>query len=435
MKRMIRRHSRDVTGIIVLFAIGLVTVGVILSRQSAALPSWVPFIGPDVVELHAELSTAQGVLPGQGHTVNLAGVRVGTITGLDLEDGVALVTMQVDREYAGLIHPDASLLLRPRTGLQDMVLEVDPGSGTEAIAEGATIPESSTAPNINVDEVLATLDADTRSYLKLLLAGGGQGLDGQAGELSAGLRRIEPTARDVARIGRALEGRRGAISRVVTAFRDLARELAAHDAELARFVSASATSLGAFAEQEASLRGAVRELPATLREARGALSETLGLSGELEPALRKLSPVASRTGPALEALAGFFGATTPVLADQIRPLTREIRPPVRELTDAAPALGRSASGLEGSGADLADLLDALAYNPAGTEEGYLFWLAWLSHNTGSLFTTRDANGPLRRGLVMLSCQTAGLAEGVAASRPFFRTAIDVTRLPVTEEVC
>ena len=47
---------------------------------------------------------------------------------MSLESGRAVVTMQVDNKYAALIHPDATLLLRPRTGLQDMTIEVDPGT-------------------------------------------------------------------------------------------------------------------------------------------------------------------------------------------------------------------------------------------------------------------------------------------------------------------
>ena len=48
--------------------------------------------------------------------MNIAGIKVGNITGVDLENGAAVVTMQIDNKYAPLIHPDASLLLRPAPG-------------------------------------------------------------------------------------------------------------------------------------------------------------------------------------------------------------------------------------------------------------------------------------------------------------------------------
>ena len=56
---------------------------------------------------------------------------------------------------------------------------------------------------MNVDEILAALDGDTRPYLKLLVAGAGKGLRGRGEDLNATLRRLEPLHRDLARVTRA----------------------------------------------------------------------------------------------------------------------------------------------------------------------------------------------------------------------------------------
>ena len=180
MKRAIREHLRDFVAIGVLIVLGLVTTGVILSQQSANLPSWLPFLGHDRFELKAQFSSAQAVTPGQGQTVNIAGIKVGQVTGVDLESGTAVVTMQIDNSYAPLIHPNASLLLRPRTGLQDMTIEIDPGSGNKQVNEGSTVPLAQTQPNVQPDQILASLDGDTRAYLQLLLQAAGKGLGGMA---------------------------------------------------------------------------------------------------------------------------------------------------------------------------------------------------------------------------------------------------------------
>ena len=66
--------------------------------------------------------------PGQGQSVDIAGIKVGEVSGVKLENGHAVVSMEVDNKYAPLIHTNASLLLRPKTGLNDMVVEVDPGT-------------------------------------------------------------------------------------------------------------------------------------------------------------------------------------------------------------------------------------------------------------------------------------------------------------------
>jgi hypothetical protein len=79
--------------------------------------------------------------------------------------------------------------------------------------------------------------------------------------------------------------------------------------------------------------------------------------------------------------------------------------------------------------ELNRFFDMLAYNPKGREgltgnaaqdkardEGYLYWFAWVSQNTTSLFSTSDAQGPLRRFVLFLNCTSirAQLAAQPAA---------------------
>lgn len=435
MRRAIRENYRDVIGIILLAAVGIAIGLVILFQQRASFPEWVPGVGEDRFELRAELTTAKAVTPGQGQTVNIAGATVGDITGVELEEGNAVITMALDSPYEELLHPDASVLLRPRTGLQDMTIELDLGNEPGSVEDGFTIPLSKTKPNVNVDEILATLDADTRSYLKLLLNGGGEGLGGRSRELSAGLRRLEPTIRDLARINAPLAKRRRNVSRAIHSFSLLSEELGRGERELSAFVDSSSSVLGAFAEQEVAIREALRELPSTLSETREALTASARLSRELTPALTELLPLAEALGPALEESRPFFKQTLAPIRDQLRPTSREIRKPVKHLKGLSKPLAPTVEGLKSGIKNLNRLLNVLAYDPPGAEEGYLFWFAWLGHNTNSLFTLQDAHGPLRRAIVLASCQTAGLAEGVTASRPFLLTAKELTRLVTTSEIC
>ncbi len=106
-------------------------------------------------------------------------MRVGDVGKVELHEGRARVRLDLDREHEDLVRRDATVLLRPRTGLKDMFLALDPGSRSEpAVPEGGTIRVSNTLPDVNSDEILAVLDADTRAYLKLLIGGAGKGLRG-----------------------------------------------------------------------------------------------------------------------------------------------------------------------------------------------------------------------------------------------------------------
>jgi phospholipid/cholesterol/gamma-HCH transport system substrate-binding protein len=439
VKHAIQRYSRDFVAIVILALIGLATLFVILSQQASALPSWFPILGQDTVELRAEFETAQAVTPGQGQSVNMAGVKIGDVGGVELEDGLAVVTLDVDPKYAGLIHEDASALLRPRTGLQDMTVEVDPGTeNTDSVEEGATISSASTKPNVNVDQILASLDGDTQAYLKLLLAGGAEALDpaqGRDREFSMVLRRLEPTVRDIAKINGALAERRDNLRRVITNFGEIAKRLAANDVPLADFVSSQNEVFGAFADQEANLRATLRGFPGALKETRLALEAGDGLSEQLKPALEELIPAAQALKPALEDLQPFFRETEPSVKNQIRPFTQEVKPVVKELKKASAPLADSSKGLKGTFTELSGLLDGLAYNPPGPDEGYLFYLSWLNHNGNSAVLLQDAEGPMARSIIMYSCNLSILADNSVLDRPGLRTARLMTRLPDTPDIC
>ena len=77
-----------------------------------------------------------------------------------------------------------------------MTIELDAGTEPGEIPDGYTIPLANTQPNINPDQILASLDGDTRAYLKLLLAGGAEafGTPEKSQNFAQVLRRLDPTA-------------------------------------------------------------------------------------------------------------------------------------------------------------------------------------------------------------------------------------------------
>jgi phospholipid/cholesterol/gamma-HCH transport system substrate-binding protein len=438
MRRALRAHLRDVLAIVALLAAALFATTVILINQRTSLPSWVPLIGTDRFALEAEFSTAQAVIPGQGQSVDIAGIKVGEISGVKLENGHAVVGMDVDNKYAPLIHENSSLLLRPKTGLNDMVVEVDPGTqSSPQVKENSTIPLASTQPQVNPDEFLASLDADTQQFLKLLLANGAEALDPEQGrdvKLSNALRRLDPFARDIARISGALASRRQNIARSIHNFQLLSTELGNRDQDLTNFVDASDAVLASFARQEASIRSALRELPGTLKETQGALTSANGLALQSGPALKKSLPGARATAPALRALRPLFRQTAGPIQNQIRPFTVQVKSPVQHVAQISQGLGVATPGLKLGFTSLNDGLNALAFNPPGAQEGFLFYVPWLNHNLVTNYTLQDAYGPIRRGLVQLSCATAGTAEQTLLAEPYLRLLYQLSGTPRTTNI-
>jgi phospholipid/cholesterol/gamma-HCH transport system substrate-binding protein len=435
MGRTIRKHARDAGLIAGLVVVAAIVGGYILAHQRFYLPKWVPLVGSDFVEYKAQFSSAQSVTPGQGQAVQVAGVDVGQITNVDLEDGRAVVTMKIRRKYTP-IYRDATALLRPKTGLNDMIVQLAPGSRLSGEAPpGYVIPVSQTAPNVNFDEIVSTLDADTRDFLTMLVTGGGEALDGQGRALSTTLRRFEPTARYVAQITGALRERQRNIKRSIHNFSLLATALGAKDDDLAGLVDASNRVFGAFAAQDVQLREALGLLPGALAETDRTLGKVDRLARVLGPTLGALRPAARALGPALSQTRPFLIKTTPVIRDELRPFTRATLPTVKALAPVAGDLAVIAPQLTTSLQIVNRLLNELAYNPPGKEEGYLFWASWGSHIGATIFSNQDAAGPIRRGLVITDCTGLSLINALATGPTLLGTLSSLLNPPPTASVC
>jgi phospholipid/cholesterol/gamma-HCH transport system substrate-binding protein len=432
MRTAIRKHWLDFVAIIGLILISGVVAVYILGHQRLTLPAWVPFVGKDFFVLKAELSTAQAVTPGQGQTVNIAGVEVGEISNVELKDGKAVITMKMEPKYSR-VYRDATVLLRPKTGLKDMVAELEPGTPAAGrLHENDTIPVSQTLPDVNLDEILASLDSDTRDYLTILLSAGGDGLKGNGRALARAIRRFEPTARYSRKVFGALETRKANIRRVIHNLSLLMSELGARDDQVAQFVENSNAVFATLAGQDANLRAAVRELPTALRATQTGLGKAGALADELGPTLQALRPGARALAPTLRSVRPFVRETTPVIHDEIRPFVRASRPTVKQLKPALGDLAAATPDLTRTFKVVNYLLDELAYNPPGSQEGYLFWVAWANHLGNQIFSTQDAHGPIRRGLFIASCQDIPVLQQVAKANPLLGTLTDLLLLPTQE---
>ena len=417
MKRAIKNHMTDFAAIVVLLLLSVVVAGYILSNERFRFP----FIESSPYVLNAEFSTLQAVTPGQGQTIRISGVQVGTIGGVSLRNGLAVVQMDIDQSYRRLIHTNATLLLRPKTGLDDMFIEMDPGNGSAPVAQpGFTFPVSNTLPDINVDEVFSALDSDTRDYLDLLVNGAGQGLQGRTSDLAQVLQRFEPTHQDLAQVNEAIATRNADLAQLVDSLRRLNGALAAQAPQIVSLVDAGSQVFHALATENANISTAVQDLPATLNQATATLGKVQRFADELGPAATSLLPAAHALPAADAAVSALAAPSAPIVENQIRPFVTAARPVVRNLRPAAVNLAKAAPNLTSSFTVLNHLLNMLGYNPGNTEHGYLFWLAWLDHNVRTLFSVQDGNGDYRPLFVQANCATlASIANGFPGAEALY----------------
>lgn len=434
--RIVKKFAGNVVAIVGLAIIAALVGGYILANQRFRLPSSVPFLGSDFVDYKATLPTAQSITPGQGQTVNVAGVPVGELSRVDLVNGRAVVTMHLQRKYTPIFR-DATAVVRPKTGLNDMIVELSPGSRSSGeLPTSSAIPVDQSLANVNLDEFLAGLDGDTRNYLQLLIGAGGEALDDNGKQLSATLKRFEPTGTALERITSKLVDRRQNIRRTIHNFRLLSESLGDKDKDLTQFVDASEAVFRSFANQDARLKETLRELPATLRSTDQNLAKVSTLARELGPGLERLRPAARALGPSLRQSRPFLRTTTPVIANQLRPFSRDALPTISLLRPAARDLAQITPDLTKTFTTVNYLLDELAYdNPKDDNESYLFWGGWANHLGNTIFGTADAHGPIRKGLVQISCSSLQTLEGIKQSNPTLGALADLLNIPLKSDVC
>lgn len=398
----VRRYGRYVATLVVLIVIGTGAGFYILLQQR--LPN--PFRSSYVV--NGAFSTAAAVVPGLGEPVNVAGVHVGEITGTSLSDGQAVVHMRIDPSKISHLYRNAHADLVPNTPLMDMQVDVWPGDRSAgALVAGATIPVAQTTTPAAADDLLDSLDTDTRTWLVSMITSLNQATSGRGKDIRALLRTLGPTSQQLREVGDLLAARRHQLARIVHNLGVLTRAASHKDAQLGTFVRAADRTIGALATQDVALRDSVARLPGTLATTRATLGDLVGFANALGPTATALVPTArtlprtlrdTRTllrGAALLPLGlirAFVDAVRPVAA-QLPALTSDLNAEVPELTNSFKVL--TYAGNE------------LAFNPGGTNPGFLYWFAWFVHNSDSFISTSDANGPVWRTLLVASCTGLG----------------------------
>jgi phospholipid/cholesterol/gamma-HCH transport system substrate-binding protein len=409
VKRAIRTYGRFVAAIVFLALLATASGTYILINQRLRTPL------QDRYTIYADLPSSSGLTPGLGQAVNVAGVRVGQISGAKLVNGVARIALEIDPEKLPHVYANSTAALVPNTPLKDMLLELGPGRPpAEPLEDGGVIPVSRTDPPIDSDELTSALDADTRDFLQLLVADAARGTRNRGDDLNELFEVLEPTTRQLDEVAAALAGRRRELKRLVGNLAILSTAAGAKDKELAKVVETANATLEAVSSQDGALGASLDRLPGTLSSIRSSLGGVAAFADELTPTLERLMPATRRLPTALRELDPLLTTAQPVLRDRIGPLVRRLNPVARDLGPTTTNLIKVTPDLSQAFKVLNYVVNETSYNPPGDNEGFLFWTAWFAHNAASVLSTQDAHGAMFRGLVLTSCDTITAQPGVGA---------------------
>lgn len=229
------------------------------------------------------LKNAANVKPNA--PVRIAGVTVGKVIEVTADEGSPTTKLVLQFDKKGLpIHKDATAKLRPRIFLEgNFFVDLDPGSpSAPELEDGGSLPVSQTAGPVQFDQLLSTLNKDTRTGFQV-------GLREFAGELyrrpsvteqaaadpphdpdvagktafealNGSLRYAPDAIRGGSRILRALGGEEpDDIKNILKGLRDFSAGVNERETQVISQIRAFDTTIGAFADNEENLQAATRE--------------------------------------------------------------------------------------------------------------------------------------------------------------------------------
>jgi virulence factor Mce-like protein len=364
----------------------LAFVAVLLTAEGVRLP----FTGAGDWTIQAVFSDAGGLHSGEATPVLVSGVPSGEVTSVRVKDGLAIVTMRLGPQAHGVLRSDATAAIEPRSALEDMTIDLSPGSaGAPAARTGMRIAAAHTSPTITLDQVVGVMDADTRAQLSVLVDQLARGTGGRAGQLRDAVARLHAVLDPATRLTGALARRRVLLSGLVGSLAHLGQTAEQHDVALARSIGAAQQTLSVTATRQSAIATGVRELPATLTSLNLALERMPALATPLVPTLSELSRTAAALPPALAAIRR-LAPTAGTLLSTAAALARDGSPGIRAAASVLGTLAPTAAALTPAIARIEPIVSAINARRSG--------IAQLGERFSGVLSTNDANGPILRGL-------------------------------------
>jgi phospholipid/cholesterol/gamma-HCH transport system substrate-binding protein len=316
--------------------VALLTLAILLPLLYVGFTKSIPF--KPKYEIKAVFESSNNLK--KGSPVRIAGVEVGKVEKIDrAAQGSTAVTVTMTIGKAGRpIHEDARAKIRPRIFLEgNFFIDLEPGTpGTKELGDNETIPIQQTAVPVQFDQLLTSLQSDTRADLKTLLDEYGKALDkGGAKAFNRSIPYWKGAYRDTAIVNEASLGKLPHdLSNYIKGAGATAAALDRNSAQLKSLVTDFNTTANALAVEQGNLRASIAELPRTLDAAMPALGSLNASFPPLRQFAKDLLPGVRSSGPALD-------ASTP-LVRQLRGLVsaNELRGLAADLRPAVPALAR-----------------------------------------------------------------------------------------------
>src|SRR5215218_10419074 len=338
--------------------IGLIALAVILVATFLGFTKDIPFTTPFQVKATFESANSIRV----GSPVRIAGVNVGKVEKVEASDesGTSVVILQINKQGLPL-HEDATAKIRPRIFLEgNFFVDLRPGTpDSPELGDGGVIKVTNTSSPVQLDEVLTSLQSDTRQDLKDVLEGLAIALDkkptkaddrdaapsarGETGAESFNDAYVDiPDAeRSTAQVFEAFLGQEPGedLSRLIDGTARTTGALIRHEEQLKDLITNFNRTMAAFASESANLQSSIRLLAPTLENANRAFASLNAAFPPTRAFAREILPGVRETPATIDASFPWIDQTRRLVsASELGGLVKELSPATRDLarlTDAA----------------------------------------------------------------------------------------------------
>ena len=308
--------------------------------------------GPEKPTYKVVLDNAFGLVTGAD--MKVAGVRAGKIKSLEVDRKThkAIVEFEISEDGFGSLRKDVQCESRPQSLIGEYYIDCKPGTSSEKLASGTTIPVEQTTSTIPIDLVNNVLRRPYRERLSIILDELGAGVAGRAEDINDVIRRASPALRETDRVLAKLASQNQTLKQLVTDADTTLGDLADNKRNVGRWVVETKETAAASAERRADIAAGLRRLPTFLRELRPTMAALGDASEAQTPALQNLNASADQLATFLENLKPLSESTQVNLRSLAeasrkgRPAVKAAQPVVAELnqgTKKAPEMANNAA--------------------------------------------------------------------------------------------
>jgi virulence factor Mce-like protein len=388
----------------------VVLVAVFLSYNANKGLPFVP-----TYQVNAEVPSAAQLVVG--NDVKIGGTRVGAVTKIkpkQLKSGrvIAVLQLTLDKN-AGPLPKDSTLIVRPRSALGLKYVEITRGTSAQTYDDGDTIALAQAETPVELDEFLNMFDEKTRAASQANLEGFGTALSGRGESINSAIGAFRPLLRDIQPVMANLSDPDTQLERLIAELNrtgEIVAPAAETQASLFRNLDTTMGALRVVSRpyiQDSITKGkpALDAGIAGMPRQRPFLANTEGLMRELRPGVRALKTAAPALSDALGAGIDVLPKTPP-LNKRLESLLLEVQ---RFSND--PLVPRGIKSTDQLVTTLRPTLDYLA--PAQTVCNYV--TLWF-RNISSLLSEGDRNGTWQRFIIVTTPQGPN-NEGGPSSGP------------------